>query len=226
MKAFIYTPDPLRAAPLILAATCIGCAQSPSITEGTERSPTFQGLPQRFIAQGDDHRFILCWQGSCPCPTPKWLAPQPDPAALTSTQEHAGADPNAKVRSPASSPAHPEPFTRIVYFEPGNSALSTEAEHTLQQAMPALQAGKALVVVGHADSTGLLALNRQLALWRARAVTSYLTIAAPELAARITAKSAGSDSPVASNTTQAGRRLNRRAEIFVEPAPSVQGAAP
>lgn len=72
----------------------------------------------------------------------------------------------------------------------------------------------ALVIHGHTDNTGSDTINNPLSQNRATSVKNYL--AAQGLAAsRMTAKGYGSTSPVADNTTAAGREQNRRVEITV-----------
>lgn len=72
----------------------------------------------------------------------------------------------------------------------------------------------ALVVHGHTDNTGSDAVNNPLSQNRANSVKNY--IAAQGISAtRITAKGYGSTSPVADNSTAAGREQNRRVEITV-----------
>ncbi len=69
-------------------------------------------------------------------------------------------------------------------------------------------------VVGHTDATGAKAYNRDLSLARAKSVRDYLGLQ-PELAdVTITAEGLGEAEPVADNSTEAGRRQNRRVEII------------
>jgi outer membrane protein OmpA-like peptidoglycan-associated protein len=73
-----------------------------------------------------------------------------------------------------------------------------------------------LTVVGHTDSSGSDAHNQRLSDERARAVHSYLEQkgVAPQ---RLASYGLGESEPRASNDTAAGRQLNRRAEIIIEP---------
>ncbi len=68
---------------------------------------------------------------------------------------------------------------------------------------------------GHTDSTGDARLNKKLSQARADAVMKYL-ISKKIDDKRLTALGHGSDTPVASNRTKAGRNKNRRIEITVE----------
>lgn len=72
----------------------------------------------------------------------------------------------------------------------------------------------ALVIHGHTDNTGTDAVNNPLSQNRAVSVKNYLA-AQGISASRMTAKGYGSTSPIADNSTAAGREQNRRVEITV-----------
>ncbi len=72
----------------------------------------------------------------------------------------------------------------------------------------------ALVIHGHTDNTGNDSINIPLSNSRANAVKNYLA-AQGISSSRMTAKGYGSSSPVADNSTAAGREQNRRVEITV-----------
>jgi outer membrane protein OmpA-like peptidoglycan-associated protein len=78
-----------------------------------------------------------------------------------------------------------------------------------------------LSIVGHTDSTGSKAYNQRLSERRAGSIESYLR-AKDVIPQRLTIYGMGEDQPRASNQTKAGRQLNRRVEIIIEPvvAPS------
>ncbi|OTG81096.1 OmpA family protein [Acinetobacter sp. ANC 4648] len=72
----------------------------------------------------------------------------------------------------------------------------------------------ALVIHGHTDNTGSDAINNPLSQNRAQSVLNYLS--SQGIAAnRMTARGYGSSSPIADNSTPAGREQNRRVEITV-----------
>lgn len=73
-----------------------------------------------------------------------------------------------------------------------------------------------VIVVGHTDSVGSERYNQRLSEQRANSVADYLATRRVERS-RITAKGAGESEPRASNGSEAGRQLNRRVEIFVQP---------
>lgn len=92
---------------------------------------------------------------------------------------------------------------------------------------------------GYADSRGDSAANGPVSLRRARAAQSYLMILGLGAEVFTSVEGRGASDPVARNTTEAGRRLNRRVEIWrgqtpvyldafldASPAPDVLAALP
>jgi outer membrane protein OmpA-like peptidoglycan-associated protein len=80
-----------------------------------------------------------------------------------------------------------------------------------------------VTVVGHTDSTGAEAYNQSLSLRRAESVVSELgNRGVPR--GMMTAEGRGELEPRADNDSEAGRQLNRRVEIFVQPDGSGVGA--
>lgn len=73
-----------------------------------------------------------------------------------------------------------------------------------------------VTIVGHTDATGTEAYNGALSLRRAEAVVQELRLrGVPQ--SRMSAIGRGEDEPRASNASEAGRQLNRRVEILVQP---------
>lgn len=70
-------------------------------------------------------------------------------------------------------------------------------------------------VSGHTDSTGSAATNNALSLNRANAVANYLKVKGVD-GGRISTYGYGSQMPIASNSTAAGREQNRRVEIALQ----------
>lgn len=70
-----------------------------------------------------------------------------------------------------------------------------------------------IVVEGHADSTGTLQANLKLSKDRAQSVADYLKNKLPEVL--YITRSWGDQKPVADNETPAGRRKNRRVELYI-----------
>jgi outer membrane protein OmpA-like peptidoglycan-associated protein len=87
--------------------------------------------------------------------------------------------------------------------------------------------GLMFVVAGYTDNTGSAKYNYELALLRAVNAASYLTTDKKIEPGRMMVMSYGEKSPVADNTTDAGRAKNRRVEILVyRDAITVGSAAP
>lgn len=74
-----------------------------------------------------------------------------------------------------------------------------------------------VTIVGHTDATGSEVYNESLSLRRAEAVKNELVLQGVP-PGRLTAIGKGEAEPRATNATGAGRQLNRRVEIFVQPA--------
>ena len=71
-------------------------------------------------------------------------------------------------------------------------------------------------VAGHTDSTGTDAYNQTLSVRRAASVGTYI-VNRGVIAERIIEVGLGESLPIASNETDAGRRLNRRVELTLVP---------
>lgn len=69
-------------------------------------------------------------------------------------------------------------------------------------------------IIGHTDSTGSDEANERLSLQRAQAARDYLTARGVN-ARQVMVAGRGEREPVADNTSDAGRALNRRVEIFL-----------
>jgi len=73
-----------------------------------------------------------------------------------------------------------------------------------------------LLIAGHTDSTGTEQYNQQLSERRAEVVKNALAGNGVN-PARVRTIGYGESKPIASNDTEAGRQLNRRVEITIEP---------
>jgi outer membrane protein OmpA-like peptidoglycan-associated protein len=73
-----------------------------------------------------------------------------------------------------------------------------------------------VTIVGHTDSTGGESYNESLSLRRAETVMQELSVRGVPRS-RISALGRGESEPRASNANEAGRQLNRRVEILVQP---------
>jgi outer membrane protein OmpA-like peptidoglycan-associated protein len=98
-------------------------------------------------------------------------------------------------------------------FDFGSAVLRTAFAAQLGQLINPYN-GRQVQVSGYTDNVGAPAFNLDLSQRRARAVADVL-LEQGFTAARITVSGYGEDNPVASNATEAGRRLNRRIEILL-----------
>jgi outer membrane protein OmpA-like peptidoglycan-associated protein len=114
--------------------------------------------------------------------------------------------------------ARPTVVLRGVNFQTGRSALTPESYGVLDQVAASLVANPEIniEIAGYTDNTGSAAINRRLSNARAFAVRAYLARrgVAPS---RMVASGYGPASPVATNTTVAGRAQNRRVELHKLP---------
>jgi outer membrane protein OmpA-like peptidoglycan-associated protein len=72
-----------------------------------------------------------------------------------------------------------------------------------------------ITIIGHTDSIGSDAYNQRLSEERARAVKDYL-VSRGVAASRMTTVGRGESEPRDTNSTEAGRQLNRRVEILIK----------
>jgi outer membrane protein OmpA-like peptidoglycan-associated protein len=102
-----------------------------------------------------------------------------------------------------------------VLFDTGAATLKPGADRVLDQLAEVMQENSKLsiIVEGHTDSRGSTQLNDQLSQHRAQAVADALASRGIS-ADRVRAEGMGSEYPVASNRTTAGRQLNRRVEVI------------
>lgn len=103
-----------------------------------------------------------------------------------------------------------------VLFAVGDAQLAPGAESRLQQLSAALEKHpyRQITIEGHADEVGSDRSNQELSQRRAEAVRRYLSEQGVD-PDRIDMAARGESKPVASNTDEAGRQLNRRVEIVV-----------
>jgi outer membrane protein OmpA-like peptidoglycan-associated protein len=102
-----------------------------------------------------------------------------------------------------------------ILFDVDKAEIRPESKPTLAAIAELLRAqpGLSIFVVGHTDSTGALDHNVKLSAARARAVAAALGRDFGIAAGRLDAHGAGPLAPVAPNTTEEGRQLNRRVEL-------------
>ena|SRR5438132_10578880 len=103
-----------------------------------------------------------------------------------------------------------------VLFDFNSSALRSSSRTSLQQMAEVFQKypDTTLSVQGHTDSIGSAAYNKRLSERRADSVAGYLQDLGVR-SSRIQTIGYGKSQPRATNSTAAGRQLNRRVEIHV-----------
>jgi OmpA-OmpF porin, OOP family len=102
-----------------------------------------------------------------------------------------------------------------VLFESDSAGLKDEARVALDELAEQIAAAGIgqFNVIGHTDSTGSESYNLALSEARATAVKDYLASNAALDGVVITSNGRGEAEPIADNTTEEGRNINRRVEI-------------
>ena len=103
-----------------------------------------------------------------------------------------------------------------VLFDFNSSALRSASRDSLREMAKVFEnyPNTTLYVEGHTDSIGTAAYNKRLSLRRADAVANYLEQVGVQ-GGRINTYGFGEAEPRATNSTAAGRQLNRRVEIHI-----------
>jgi outer membrane protein OmpA-like peptidoglycan-associated protein len=114
-------------------------------------------------------------------------------------------DPNAKIR------------LRTIDFDYSSAILRPESFPELDRLVAFLRSDPdvRIAVDGHTDSIGTEQFNLQLSLDRAAAVRQYLISNGGVDASRIVIEGFGASRPVAPNSDEEGRELNRRVEFVI-----------
>lgn len=109
-------------------------------------------------------------------------------------------------------------FDADMTFATGKSVLSNNAKAALAKFAAQMNTedmiNTDIQVLGHTDNTGSAAVNERLSLERAQAVTTVLRNNNMS-ASRISEKGCSYNDPIADNSTAAGRKQNRRVEVYV-----------
>ena len=106
-----------------------------------------------------------------------------------------------------------------IAFAPGSNELTDGAKGSLAAVADLIREAKSdggVRIVGHTDSYGDAAVNRELSLERAKSVARALVDGYGIKPGRIVAEGLGEVRPIASNDTLEGRQVNRRVEVFVQ----------
>jgi outer membrane protein OmpA-like peptidoglycan-associated protein len=107
-------------------------------------------------------------------------------------------------------------FESGILFETNSSVLSDQSQDALNKFAQSLQNNPEtkIIISGHTDNTGNDEINQPLSQKRAESVANFL-ISKGVAHDRMTTVGNGANQPVASNTTEEGRRKNRRVEIAI-----------
>ena len=103
-----------------------------------------------------------------------------------------------------------------VSFDVGRSAIKSNFAPILTQFASSLNQNQisTVTIIGHTDSTGSDSINNPLSVDRANAARDFLVNRGVAVQ-RFSTDGRGSREPVADNSTQQGRDMNRRVEIYV-----------
>lgn len=108
---------------------------------------------------------------------------------------------------------------------PGNVTFAVDSGDVNAQFYPVLDSVAVVLeefdqtfveVAGHTDSTGTREYNQKLSERRAESVAAYL-VSRDVDGQRLITVGGGEDHPIASNSTEAGKALNRRVELTIVP---------
>jgi outer membrane protein OmpA-like peptidoglycan-associated protein len=108
-------------------------------------------------------------------------------------------------------------FESDILFAVNSATLNGSSRSALDEAIDVFQEypKTAIVAQGHTDSSGSDGYNQQLSERRAGAVRSYLVSRGVD-AQRVAALGYGESHPVADNTSNHGRRQNRRVDLLLK----------
>jgi outer membrane protein OmpA-like peptidoglycan-associated protein len=104
-----------------------------------------------------------------------------------------------------------------IHFDTGKATIRPDSASALEVIAAYLKsnAGTKFYVVGHTDDTGAMTANMTLSEQRASAAVEALGSRLGVDVSRLTPKGVGPVAPVATNQTDAGRKLNRRVELVL-----------
>ncbi|MCJ8165609.1 OmpA family protein [Pontibacter sp. E15-1] len=107
-------------------------------------------------------------------------------------------------------------FDSGILFPVNSSELQSGAKTEIAQLSETLKKypDTNIVIEGHTDNTGSREINQPLSERRARAVADYAASMGVDRS-RMTTQGYAFDQPIADNSTEAGRRQNRRVEIAI-----------
>ncbi len=102
-----------------------------------------------------------------------------------------------------------------ILFDTGKSDIKPESADALKKITEYLNANPTvkIIVVGHTDNVGTFASNLTLSKARAESIKNYLINTGKISAALLMSEGVGPLCPVSTNSTEEGKKLNRRVEI-------------
>ena len=133
---------------------------------------------------------------------------------------------DAKIESVNDGQAIRGTFDSGILFATSSASLSAASQATLRKfaANLAEHSDTDLLIVGHTDNTGSDRVNNPLSYNRAASVRTFL-LSQGVAETRMQVEGKGSAEPVADNSTVAGRRDNRRVEVYILPSKDMVKAA-
>ena len=133
---------------------------------------------------------------------------------------------NAKIESVNDGQAIRVTFDSGILFATNSSTLTTTSQTSLRNFAANLKVNDQtdLLIIGHTDNTGSDRINDPLSLNRASSDRSYLAGKGVS-SNRMRVEGKGSREPVADNSTAAGRKENRRVEVYILPNKAMVEAA-
>ena len=133
---------------------------------------------------------------------------------------------DAKIESVNDGQAIRVTFDSGILFATSSASLSAASQATLRKfaANLAEHSDTDLLIVGHTDNTGSDRINNPLSYNRAASVRTFL-LSQGVAETRMKVEGKGSAEPVADNSTVAGRRDNRRVEVYILPSKDMVKAA-
>lgn len=152
-------------------------------------------------------------------PAPVVIAPPPPAPVIAAVPPKA---PPVIAPPPVPVIEEPPPVAKVVVresieFSNGSARLPLAATPRLLEIVELLKNDtRHLKIVGYTDNIGHPNDNRILSLKRAKAVMRFLVNAGVP-AEHLTVEGAGADSPIDDNTTEEGRKRNRRIDITEQP---------
>ena len=106
-------------------------------------------------------------------------------------------------------------FDAGILFATGKADLSAASQTSISEIAKVLKENSDMdiAIIGHTDSTGSDAVNNPLSVNRAKSVQNSLKNQGVTNIKRVEGQ--GSKNPVADNSTESGRKLNRRVEVYM-----------